>query len=163
MYRHELLLRVCSSVAIPTTLPPQKYACLRTNDVTHSHFISIQTHTLHAVIYSPELLHSRVKNWTKNVDLFTKELVILPVCQRSVYICDLLMVDINDTMYSSHWYVAVICHAGLFEATSNRSTLTLNDSSTDIISGILDDPPLAVTSPQVNNIVVYIHTILRCI
>lgn len=63
--------------------------------------------------------------------------------------CSLVMVDINDNMYSSHWYVAVICHAGLFEATSNRSTLTLNDSSSDVISGVLDDTPSTVTSPQV--------------
>lgn len=35
--------------------------------------------------YSSEELHSRVKNWTKNVDIFSKELIILPVCQRLVY------------------------------------------------------------------------------
>lgn len=85
------------------------------------------------VICSPELLHSRVKNWTKNVDLFSKELVILPVCQ------------------SSHWYVAVICHAGLFEATSSSSSavsstsllnsmvITGSESSDDVIAGVLDD------------------------
>ena len=51
------------------------------------------------------------------------------------------------TFISSHWYVAVICHAGLFEATSSSTSLLdtsvvvtgSSETSGDIISGILDD------------------------
>ena len=55
---------------------------------------------------------------------------------------------------SSHWYVAVICHAGLYEATSSKSksnsksqfssilndSVELIESSGDVITGVLDEP-----------------------
>ena len=76
----------------------------------------------------------------------------------------LCIVDIiSGILYSSHWYVAVICHPGLFEATSSRSILSLNDSSIessgDIITGILDDPPSTVASSQVTMMFNYSKTL----
>ena len=35
-----------------------------------------------------------VKNWTKKVDLFSKQMVVVPICEES------------------HWYVIIICNPG---------------------------------------------------
>ncbi|KAL9968511.1 hypothetical protein ACROYT_G020612 [Oculina patagonica] len=43
---------------------------------------------------TPDRMHSQVRTWTKNVDIFEKDFVIVPI---------------NE---SSHWYLAVICFAG---------------------------------------------------
>lgn len=37
--------------------------------------------------------HSRVKTWTKNIDIFKKDFVIIPICEQS------------------HWFVVIICFA----------------------------------------------------
>ncbi|CAI8051772.1 Sentrin-specific protease 6, partial [Geodia barretti] len=42
-------------------------------------------------------LHDRVKSWTRHVDLFSKDYIILPVC------------------VSSHWFLALICHPGQYK------------------------------------------------
>ncbi|CAG5126353.1 unnamed protein product, partial [Candidula unifasciata] len=43
----------------------------------------------------PERRHARVKKWTKTVDLFTKDFIVVPINEHS------------------HWYLAVICFPGL--------------------------------------------------
>ncbi|XP_059149505.1 uncharacterized protein LOC131936507 isoform X3 [Physella acuta] len=43
----------------------------------------------------PERRHARVKKWTKTVDLFSKDFIIVPINEHS------------------HWYLAVICFPGL--------------------------------------------------
>ncbi|GFR76499.1 sentrin-specific protease 7 [Elysia marginata] len=43
----------------------------------------------------PERRHARVKKWTKHVDLFSKDFIIVPINEHS------------------HWYLAVICFPGL--------------------------------------------------
>lgn len=40
--------------------------------------------------------HERVKNWTKNVHIFDKEYIVVPINENS------------------HWFVAIICHPNLF-------------------------------------------------
>ena len=35
---------------------------------------------------TPEKIHSRVKTWTRRVDLFLKDYIILPVCERWVHV-----------------------------------------------------------------------------
>lgn len=39
--------------------------------------------------------YERIKNWTKNVDLFKKEYIVVPINMKS------------------HWFVVIICHPGL--------------------------------------------------
>lgn len=39
--------------------------------------------------------HDRVKNWTKNVNLFEKDFIIIPICDQQ------------------HWYLAIICFPAL--------------------------------------------------
>ena len=39
--------------------------------------------------------HERVKNWTKNVNIFDKDFVIIPINEQS------------------HWFLAIICYPGL--------------------------------------------------
>lgn len=48
---------------------------------------------------TPDRMHSQVKTWTKNVDIFEKDFVFVPINENS------------------HWYLAVICFAGHTEAT----------------------------------------------
>ncbi|KAH9518462.1 hypothetical protein Btru_016862 [Bulinus truncatus] len=43
----------------------------------------------------PERRHARVKKWTKTVDLFSKDFIVVPINEHS------------------HWYLAVICFPGL--------------------------------------------------
>ncbi|BFZ24876.1 hypothetical protein BsWGS_27915 [Bradybaena similaris] len=43
----------------------------------------------------PERRHARVKKWTKTVDLFSKDFIVIPINENS------------------HWYLAVICFPGL--------------------------------------------------
>ncbi|XP_061421863.1 uncharacterized protein LOC133350993 [Lethenteron reissneri] len=45
----------------------------------------------------PHQRHSRVNSWTRNVDIFSKDFVFVPVNQ------------------CSHWFLAVICFPGLQE------------------------------------------------
>jgi Ulp1 family protease len=43
---------------------------------------------------SPEERHSRVRSWTKHVDLFEKDFVIVPINEQA------------------HWFVCIICFPG---------------------------------------------------
>ncbi len=42
-----------------------------------------------------EKRHSRVKSWTKKVDIFEKDFLIIPINERA------------------HWFLAIVCFAGL--------------------------------------------------
>lgn len=44
---------------------------------------------------SAQKRHERVKNWTKNVNLFEKDFIIIPICDQQ------------------HWYLAIICFPAL--------------------------------------------------
>lgn len=68
---------------------------------------------------------------------------------------------------SSHWYVAVICHAGSFEATSSissrsasntsllDSSVVMTESSDDVISGVLEeDSSMANPSPVITQVTI---------
>lgn len=57
------------------------------------------TNTSDTFTSTPDRMHSQVRTWTKNVDIFDKDFVFLPI---------------NE---SSHWYLAVICFAGHTDAT----------------------------------------------
>ena len=54
----------------------------------------IPNKTLNKQLNTPEKRHERVKRWTKNVNIFEKDFVIIPINQHS------------------HWFVAVICFPG---------------------------------------------------
>ena len=66
-------------------------------------------------------MHSRVKRWTKNVNIFDKKLVIVPICQQS------------------HWYLIIIIKPGqiIFDAESrqNGEPLFLVLDSLESLSG----------------------------
>ena len=44
---------------------------------------------------SAQKRHMRVRGWTKNVDLFTKDMIIIPICEHS------------------HWYLVIVIKPGL--------------------------------------------------
>ena len=44
---------------------------------------------------APQKRHMRVKRWTKNVDLFSKDMIIIPICEHS------------------HWYLVIVIKPGL--------------------------------------------------
>jgi len=48
--------------------------------------------------------HARVANWTKNVDIFKKDFVIVPINQHS------------------HWFVAIVCFSNLVEVKPDANT-----------------------------------------
>ena len=66
-------------------------------------------------------MHSRVKRWTKNLNLFKKELVIVPICERS------------------HWYLIIIIKPGEIaidaESRENGEPLFLVLDSLESVSG----------------------------
>ncbi|CAG7838183.1 unnamed protein product [Allacma fusca] len=88
-------------------------------------------------IPAAEKRHRRVKKWTKNVDIFSKDFIIVPI---------------NE---SCHWYVAVICFPGLdgphwmndntpIEGWKNLVTTKLNRSQYVLPPGMqprVDDKP----------------------
>lgn len=57
-----------------------------------------------------ERRHSQVKKWTRNVDIFEKDFVFVPI---------------NE---ASHWYLAVICYPGLKQEQFESSSQSENSS-----------------------------------
>ncbi|XP_064405387.1 sentrin-specific protease 7-like isoform X4 [Halichondria panicea] len=55
-------------------------------------------------LQTPERQHNRVKTWTRRVDLFDKEYIVLPVCDRA------------------HWFVAFVYKAGEFDPVRELAT-----------------------------------------
>ncbi|XP_055887653.1 uncharacterized protein LOC106080000 isoform X4 [Biomphalaria glabrata] len=80
----------------------------------------------------PERRHARVKKWTKTVDLFSKDFIIVPINEHS------------------HWYLAVICFPGL--AGTEKITYVPNnchavdEDSTD--NGGTEEEPVAGNSQE---------------
>lgn len=52
---------------------------------------------------SSQNMHSRVKRWTKHVNIFNKDIVIVPICQQS------------------HWYLIIIVKPGQIDAESRQN------------------------------------------
>ncbi|KAJ7386909.1 Sentrin-specific protease 6 [Desmophyllum pertusum] len=90
-------------------------------------------------------MHSQVRTWTKNVDIFEKDFVIVPI---------------NE---SSHWYLAVICFAGQKDAayvneindeddeTDTKNEATDTETGTEQESGSDDElefSPLAIVQKK---------------
>ena len=67
---------------------------------------------------SSERFHNRVKTWTRHVDLFSKEYIVIPVCDRWVSSPHLRCVIETHPLspFRAHWYVMLICHPGKFDA-----------------------------------------------
>lgn len=57
--------------------------------------ISRQSRNKDPSLTPADIRHSRVKNWTKNIDLFSKEHIIIPINENS------------------HWFLAIVCYPGL--------------------------------------------------
>ena len=68
---------------------------------------------------TPDGVYDRVKNWTKKVDLFEKDYIVVPVNEKS------------------HWYLIIICFPGSvnvkteLEDTARRSSILVFDSLPD--------------------------------
>ncbi|XP_071956317.1 uncharacterized protein [Antedon mediterranea] len=62
----------------------------------------------------PERRHSHVKSWTRNIDLFQKDFIVIPV---------------NE---SAHWYVAIVCFPGLVKPAMIESNIQQSASLTTI-------------------------------
>lgn len=54
--------------------------------------------------------YNRVKNWTKNVNIFEKDFIIIPINENQ------------------HWYLAIVCFPGLThrQLTSEKNTNNIN-------------------------------------
>lgn len=53
--------------------------------------------------------HRRVRTWTKNVNIFEKDFVVIPINENA------------------HWYLAIICYPGLTEAVYDAPMVVLKD------------------------------------
>ncbi|XP_005090611.1 uncharacterized protein LOC101864041 isoform X2 [Aplysia californica] len=82
----------------------------------------------------PERRHARVKKWTKTVDLFSKDFIIVPINEHS------------------HWYLAVICFPGLANpevVPFIPSTVHGEDTEDDNTeTGGSEDTPAEETNPE---------------
>lgn len=72
------------------------------NDCRRSNPYEIDTNLTPA-----EKRHLRVKNWTKNVNIFEKDFIVIPINENS------------------HWFLAIICFPGLegWRAMSDRNKI----------------------------------------
>ena len=118
-------------------------------------------------ISTPEKLHSRVKTWTRRVDLFSKDYIILPVCDRwgrlpAMYTilayCDnipppppsLSLFSLSHT-HRAHWYVVIVCHPGTFDPSKvfprqprSRQKAAKGNSKWNLVSEVLMAYPTGI-------------------
>lgn len=68
-----------------------------------------------------ETRHSRVKNWTRNVNIFQKDFVIIPISENS------------------HWFLVVICFANLVGVVGDEESCPPPSAEHDYESDILEE------------------------
>jgi sentrin-specific protease 7 len=80
-----------------------------------------------ANISQAEKRHLRVKGWTKNVDLFSKELIVIPICENS------------------HWYLVLIIRPGLIiHPVDSEERRTRGDPFIIVLDSLGDNKTTAV-------------------
>lgn len=71
-----------------------------------------------------ERCYSRIKNWTKGLDLFSKDFIIIPINKNY------------------HWFLAIICYPNFVENHTSESYTEIDmdlESSTNVETIILND------------------------
>ena len=76
---------------------------------THKKASTVASYEKDSSLKPAEKRHLRVKGWTKNVNLFEKNMVIIPICEHS------------------HWYLVIAIRPGLI--TVSRMKVLINDKS----------------------------------
>ena len=89
-YLHENMLNK-EDASMVYILPTMFYKRM----LTQSFGKSLDTFEKSPILSSGQKRHMRVKGWTKNVDLFSKDMIIIPICE------------------DSHWYLVIVVKPGL--------------------------------------------------